>query len=413
MKALRRWFLVVLIALSMFATAQTKPARFDLKAVSVAQVVQLMYSEVITTPYILEPDVLTDTRMVSFRYATEKGDLRLFLGTFLDALGYAIQNRDGVDVIHKKPEAAPKAELSPDQESWVYRPQFRDVHYLSRVLAPLFQGTFASNRSIASKAPISDNPVQDGSASALIDQSADVLLFTGTAKEIDKLKKLLPQIDFQLGEVVVRGVVYEVSTTEKEGSAFGLLASLLGGKLQLGTGAINPVGSFLRLKSAALDAVYLVLNQDSRFKVKSSPSLRIRSGSQGTFSVGQDVPVLGSVSYTGNGQAVQSVEYRSSGVIFNILPTVRDGVIELAIDQQLSNFAATHTGVNNSPTLTKRALKTSVGLQDGEVIVLGGLIENKQADTHDGPSFLPSFMHTRGADSSRSEILLVLQVQRL
>jgi type II secretory pathway component GspD/PulD (secretin) len=119
------------------------------------------------------------------------------------------------------------------------------------------------------------------------------------------------------------------------------------------------------------------------------------------------------VSYPSNGQAVQSVEYRSSGVIFNVQPTVREGVIDLGIDQQLSNFITTTTGVNNSPTLTKRALKTMVGMQDGDVIVLGGLTETKESGSRDGLSFIPKFLHTTGKENSRSEILLVLQVQRI
>jgi len=50
------------------------------------------------------------------------------------------------------------------------------------------------------------------------------------------------------------------------------------------------------------------------------------------FSDGQDVPVLGALSFPqGAGQAVQSAEYRSSGVIFDIRPTVRDVIIELNI----------------------------------------------------------------------------------
>lgn len=129
--------------------------------------------------------------------------------------------------------------------------------------------------------------------------------------------------------------------------------------------------------------------------------------------MGQDVPVLGSVSYPSNGLAVQSVEYRSSGVLFNIQPTVREGVIDLSIDQQLSNFIATTTGVNNSPTLTKRALKTSVGVQDGDLIVLGGLTENKESKSRDGLGFLPKFLHSTGSENMRTEIFLVLQVQRI
>ncbi|WP_312588148.1 type II secretion system protein GspD [Comamonas terrigena] len=139
-----------------------------------------------------------------------------------------------------------------------------------------------------------------------------------------------------------------------------------------GSAAGNP-GHFIQLKNTALDAVYSMLEADSRFKMILSPSLRIQSGARGVFSVGQDVPVLGALSFPqGAGQGVQSVEYRSSGVIFDIKPTVRNAVIELALSQQLSDFIKTTTGVNNSPTLTKRELKTIVGLQDGDVIVLGG-----------------------------------------
>lgn len=394
------------------AQVAAKRVSFDFKAINVAQVVQLIYGEVLTSPYVIDPEVLGDARIVSFRYSSNKGDVKAFVRSFLDSLGYITTSKEGIDFITKRP-IEEKLEAIIEKEGFVYRPQYRDVSYLSRLLSPLFQGAFSVNRGISGSPLHSDKPVPDGSATALIDQNADVLIFTGTDKEIAKLKKLLPQVDFQLGEVVVRGVVYEVNTSSKDGSAFGLLANLLSGKLQAGIGATNPIGSFLRFKNTTLDVVYTMLNQDSRFKVMSSPSLRIKSGAQGTFSVGQDVPVLGAVTYPTNGQAIQSVEYRSSGVIFNIMPTVREAVIDLSVDQQLSNFAQTTTGVNTSPTLTKRALKTSIGMQDGDLIVLGGLTENKESNTADGLTFLPRFLHTKGNENSRSEILLVLQVQRI
>jgi type II secretory pathway component GspD/PulD (secretin) len=54
-----------------------------------------------------------------------------------------------------------------------------------------------------------------------------------------------------------------------------------------------------------------------------------------------------------------------------------------------------------------------VGMQDGDVIVLGGLTETKESGSRDGLSFIPKFLHTTGKENSRSEILLVLQVQRI
>ena len=64
---------------------------------------------------------------------------------------------------------------------------------------------------------------------------------------------------------------------------------------------------------------------------------------------------------------------RSCGAIFRVKPTVTQDVIGLDIVQQLSNFAKTDTGVNNTPTLIKREVSTSVSLNDGDIIVLGGL----------------------------------------
>jgi general secretion pathway protein D len=394
---------------------QTQQAKFDFQSVSISQVIQLIYSEALKTHYVLEPEVLLDMRLVSFRYGGDKVNLKAFLTTFLEPLGYAVNTREGIDFVVKvKVDMQTPPPPIIDEEILVYRPRFRDVAYLSRVMAPLLKGSFSVNRAIA--APLAarvDRPVLEGSPASLIDQNADTLVFTGTAAEVKKLNNLLPQIDYPVGEVMVRGVVYEVTSNDKEGSAFGLLANVLGGKLSIGLGTLNAIGNFARLKNASLDAIYSALSQDSRFKVVSSPSLRIRSGSNGTFSVGQDVPVLGAVSYPSNGNAVQSVEYRSSGVLFNIMPTVREGVIDLNIDQQLSNFIATTTGVNNSPTLIKRALKTSVGLQDGDLIVLGGLTEDKETASRDGFSFLPKFLRSRGTENSKTEILLVLQVQRI
>lgn len=415
MKQMRTCIAATWLAASLVFPVCAAPitASFDLQAANVSEVLQLLYGEVMSTPYVLDPEVLSDTRLVSFRYKHGQDDLQAFVGGFLESLGYTVERKGGVDFVRKR-----KAEEAPPPETrlHLYRPQYRDVAYLARVLAPLFKGSFSVNRSVrASGQSMPEGNVPSGSAASLIDQDADVLLFSGTQPEIEKLQELLPQVDMATGEVLVRGVVYEVSRTDKSGSAFGLLANLLGGKLNLGIGsAAGNLGNFIQLKNTALDAVYSMLETDSRFKVISSPSLRIQSGTRGVFSVGQEVPVLGALSFPqGAGQAVQSVEYRSSGVIFDIKPTVRNAVIELALSQQLSDFIKTTTGVNNSPTLTKRELKTTVGLQDGDVIVLGGLAENKDTQTRDGPSFLPGFLHTSGKEVSTSEILLVLQVQRL
>jgi type II secretory pathway component GspD/PulD (secretin) len=72
--------------------------------------------------------------------------------------------------------------------------------------------------------------------------------------------------------------------------------------------------------------------------------LRIKSGGKARFMAGQEVPTLGSISYPSSGQSVQSVDYRSSGVILEIQPDIRENAIELNVNQQISDFTSTSTG---------------------------------------------------------------------
>jgi type II secretory pathway component GspD/PulD (secretin) len=214
----------LLVALLLFASSSAyaepqKPLRIDFQSISVAQVVQLLYSEAFKSPYLLSPDVLADSRMVSFRYSGNEGEMRTVLRSFLDSLGYGVESRGGVDfVLKRKPEE--KAEI--EQEVFVYRPRFRDVSYLSRLLAPLFKGSFTVNRSIPrpvgwDSAKSQQGNFPDDSAAALVDQAGiDALVFSGSEKEVAKLKQLLSQVDFANGEVTVRGVVYEVRTKRRD-----------------------------------------------------------------------------------------------------------------------------------------------------------------------------------------------------
>ncbi len=100
-------------------------------------------------------------------------------------------------------------------------------------------------------------------------------------------------------------------------------------------------------------------------------------------------------------------------MIFNLSPVVRDAVIDLTVQQQLSNFVVTQTGVNNSPTLTKREVATSLSVGDGDVVLIGGLSEDRNSAARVGFSFLPEWMRSNTGDKSKSEILLVLQVKKL
>ena len=72
-KALALVLALAMVSGSAIGQSASKPVKFDFKAVNVAQVIQLIYGEVLTSPYVLDPEVLSDARLVSFRYTSDTG----------------------------------------------------------------------------------------------------------------------------------------------------------------------------------------------------------------------------------------------------------------------------------------------------------------------------------------------------
>ncbi|CAM7767154.1 type II secretion system protein GspD [Citrobacter portucalensis] len=380
---------------------------FRLDAMQLPKAITFFYADVLKQPFMLAPELAADPRIVSF-HITEQTDAKQFFARYLQNMNIAISQKGGVDYIFP---VTPKQVIEP-KFSFVYAPKHRSVAYLSGLLRGIVGGDFGS---VSGAESVQGATLQPAVArTGNINGDGDVLVFYGSRADIRKIEQMLPSVDTPTSEVYVGGYVFEVQTNERNGSGLALAAKLLNEKLSIQIGGTGEAGyqNFIKFSSGSLTALYELFRTDSRFHVVSSPSLRARSGTQASFSVGEDVPVLGNVSYEGD-KAVQSVEYRSSGVIFNVQPWVRSDVIDLNISQELSNFAKTNTGVNNSPTLIKRSIQTAVSVKDGDIILIGGLAENKTTDTDTGLTFMPSWFATKSTEKYKTDIVVILQARKV
>lgn len=425
---MKKIIFVILMSFSVLGKAET--VTFNLDRVPVIELARLIYSDVAKTDYAIDSSVLDMPNSVSVHFSDfGRKQAVSVLEDLLRASGVVVVKTGKVAMLR----AVRDSDIKNDDEIFYYRPKFRSVGYIIDLCGSLFNtGHFSTQRNVSvspalssvanspkigaanSPQPVGNKPVENGTnAYSQISKEPDSFFFSGPQFDVDKLKKLLVQIDIPVPQVFVKGMVYEVTTSQNEGSAFGLAVSLLQGRFGLVIGGSPKIGDSISFKNASIDAVFSVLNSDSHFKSVSNPSLRVQSGASARFSVGSDVPVLGSVQLDKNGNPIQSVEYKPSGVIFDLKPQVRESGIDLTINQQLSSFIPTTSGVNNSPTLIKREISTSVGAVDNDVIVLGGLDEDKTSADSSGFSFLPDFLKSRGGQGSKTQILLVLQVQKI
>ena len=405
------------------------PVVIDLQAVSLAQVVHLVYKEISPASYVLAPDLVADQRPVSLRWTGLPAQLPGFMGAWLETLGYSTQDKAGTLFMSRLVESE-KVEKEEQKETLIYWPRFQSAAALRELATGVVPADgFTAHRGVSSPAPQAREQTSfqpgrgsqqqqqpqavPGSALSMMDRDDRLLVFRGTQKDRDALNAFLAVVDVAAEVVSVQGAIYEVATTKSEGSAFHLAANILRGKFGLSASlGTRPGGNFLGVSVSGVEAVMGALNTDSRFKVLSAPRLSVRSGGSARLIVGQEVPTAGAVSTNAQGGTLQSVDYRQSGVIFDLQPQVFRDAVRLTLSQQVSSFVRTDTGVNNSPTLLKREAKTDLDVFGNEVVVIGGLVDTKQTQGSSGLPFLPDFMTSKSQESSGSELLLLLQVTR-
>ncbi|ECI5748177.1 type II secretion system protein GspD [Salmonella enterica subsp. enterica] len=419
--------LYIALVLLMLLSARAAVARgteFDVKRMPLSDAISLLWGEVLRTPFMLAPELAFDTRLVTLHIAPDN-DERQFIIRYLDNMHIRVTRRQGVDYIAAYVPKVPQPRI----ESYVYTPRYRSVAYIAGVLSGSQAsgglsgglagsggtgGGFATGNGALSPAGDGQNTAaatvpSDG---RFMSQTGDTFLYRGTAAEIAQIRALMPVIDTRPEQVDVIAYVYEVNTDERNGSGLALAAKLLNGHFSISTGTRQGYGSFIRFSGGSLDALYELFRTDNRFSLVTGAHSQVVSGSTAMLAGGASVPTLGSVSYE-NGTPVQSVQYRNTGVTLQVSPVVTQDLISMNINEQLSDYSETTTGVNSSPTFTNRQITTTVNMKDGDVIVLSGLTQDKDGKQSTGLSFLPKSWSTRSNQKTGMDLLIVLQARKV
>lgn len=375
-----------------------------------SRVISLAQEAVFGRRYVLPPELASDERPVTLNLSvsdSRKVQRQEYI-RWLKQLNIAVDTRNGVDRYYTFTPATPPVKML----TYVYTPVNQPVSYLASVLSGVINASSSSTSPSTGKSASSPAQVSASGGTSFMSATGDNLVFRGTREELIRLQSLLPLVDIPSQRVSVTGYIYEVQGSKSEGSGLALVAKMLSGKFGISIGSEMSLGNSFTFSTSSLSAIYELFRTDNRFTVVSSPNLMVSSGKNASFSSGQQVPVLGSVSYN-DGTPVQSVTYRDSGVIFKLTPVVTGNRIHITVHQELSSFVKTDTGISDSPTLLKREIDSTLVLNDGDVVVLGGLADSNDSDTKTGFSLLPKWFSQRSSDNSKTDMVILLQVKKM
>ncbi len=173
-----------------------------------------------------------------------------------------------------------------------------------------------------------------------------------------------------VGGVGSTGTPSTVSSAATNTSSAGAVLGILGGTITYGGTQYTSLNAFIRASE-----------KDSEIDILSNPQILTLNNEEAEIKVGSIIPTIGSTKTDSNGNTTTTIDYKEIGVLLKITPQINvNDSIELRIDETTSHvITGTTDALSDQGAITtlNRSLKTKVVVEDGQTIVLGGMISDE------------------------------------
>ena len=264
---------------------------------------------------------------------------------------------------------------------------------------------------------------ESGDIRIIADEANNSLLVLATAAEYRMIEATLRKLDIVPLQVLIEATIAEVSLNDS--LRYGIQWFVDAGNFEASltnvtTGAIASVFPGFNALYAANNfrAVLSALTDITDVKVVSSPSLMVLDNQSARLQVGDEVPIAtqSAVSVSdADAPVVNSIQLRDTGVILEVTPRVNPGgLVVLEINQEVSSVVQTTTSDIDSPTIQQRKIESTIAVQSGETIALGGLIRDDEQETVTGIPLLSeipllgNLFKTTNNQVNRVELLVLI-----
>lgn len=259
----------------------------------------------------------------------------------------------------------------------------------------------------------------------LADPDTNALVITASPKVMRQVRNVIEQLDIQRRQVLVETLIAEVSTSKSSQlgvdwavfhperiAATGILDSatltaVAGAATAAGTatgaataaGAIGNLtggtiaGGRIKEDGTSFGVLVRALQGDGDTNILSAPTLLTMDNEEAEFSVGQEVPFLtGSFSNTGattnSVNPFQTIQRKDVGLTLGITPQINEGnSVKLKLNLEVSSLSSGSASALDLIT-NKRTITNTVNVESGQVLVIGGLIDDSVTDSQQGIPFL-------------------------
>lgn len=229
------------------------------------------------------------------------------------------------------------------------------------------------------------------------DEESNAIVVMGPSDELDYISKLVEELDKEKGQVYVQARIIEVNDelVDNIGVQYGIFGGTSGSNglatfssnLNGGSNSISLVKDAIGLdipdikSGLALGASLNLLKQNGALDVVSEPSILAVNNKESSIYVGEKISIQTSSSVTDGGTERRNYQREDVGLTLKVKPRISsESKVTLEISTLLEGIKTTQTASGNPDTL-KKEIKTTAILNNGESVIIGGLIENKNEST--------------------------------
>jgi general secretion pathway protein D len=301
--------------------------------------------------------------------------------------------------------------LGDEMQMFVYRPKNRPAEELVEVLksvssggaAPVAVGTVRQPAPATTPVPAGAVTIPGKGFSAILDKGRNAVIVSSSPGNFKLIRNVLLQLDTPPRQILIEATIAEVTLNDQlqYGMEWFIKHSLNTSNAGNYEGTLSTMGG-LALGGTGLSYSMTKLPGDFQAKINmfakknlinivSTPHIAMLDGKEASITVGTEVPIVTSevtasdISSSGSTGTTQpsimrNVQYRNTGVILRVRPIINsDGAMTIDISQELSEAQNNSVSSIDSPLILNRSIHTTLAVNSGETVLLGGLISSNKS----------------------------------
>ncbi len=279
--------------------------------------------------------------------------------------------------------------------------------------------------------------ILDRQVAIVAEPQTNTLLVSASPRYFDVVSQMIEELDQPPPQVLIQVLLAEVTLNDTDNMGIdwnfhhtfdghpltvasnngtqGLFSTTSSGGVSL---AATPQGFSVAATGGDISMFMQALESTSHVETLSRPQILASDNQAANINIGQKVPFVTNSQLTDSGTTNVTVQYQQVGIILSVTPRIHpDGSVKLVINPEVSSLSSSNVAIStgvNAIIVNTLSATTTVTVQDGHTVVLGGLITTNDQTTESKVPFLgdlpilgPLFKATQKV-KERTELLIIL-----